>query len=143
MSSKIGLVFLLTAMLLSIVGNGLNWQGTGSMNKTVIAKIWENLETNLQTALNTVGAISPGDNNPVNLACKNLSDKLNNEWSPAWNVVVLVNNPLYDTVLYGYAFKNQWMWYNGVPVTVHVIFGIPNALVTLIVWKDYNCLNWN
>lgn len=141
MCSKMGLVFLLTAMLLTVVGNGLNWQGAGSMNHTVIAKVWENLESNLQTAFNTNGAMNVG-NNPVNLACKSLSDKLNNGWSPAWNVVVLASPPQYDTVLYGYAFNDHWMWYNGVPVVVPAIYG-SKTMVTLIVWKDYNCANWN
>lgn len=70
MSGKIGLMVLLTATLLVIAGNGLNWQGAGNMNSTVITKIWENLESNLNVAFNT-------DTAAVNNVCKDISDKLN------------------------------------------------------------------
>ena len=42
-----------------------------------------------------------------------------------------------DTIFYGYAFNNQWMWYNGVPNTLS-----GTKHITLIVWKDYNCQDW-
>lgn len=45
----------------------------------------------------------------------------------------------YDSILYGYAFRYQWMWYNGIPT---YMLTEPDA-VTLIVWKDYNCKGWN
>jgi hypothetical protein len=36
-------------------------------------------------------------------------------------------------VLYGYAFRNHWFWFNGYPV--------PGAdfSYSFIIWKDYNC----
>lgn len=44
------------------------------------------------------------------------SDYLNNLWAPAWNVVIIYSNSLdinFDAVVYGYAFRNHWMWING------------------------------
>lgn len=42
----------------------------------------------------------------------------------------------HDTILYGYAFRNHWMWINGIP--------IPSSTSTLayVIWKDYNCQRW-
>ena len=51
MNTKATLAIILTAMLLADSLNGFKWQGTGAMNNTVITEIWNNLETNLNTAL--------------------------------------------------------------------------------------------
>lgn len=44
----------------------------------------------------------------------------------------------YDAIVYGYAFNNHWMWYNGI--------SLPDSgtskTASLMVWKDYNCQNW-
>ena len=53
--------------------------------------------------------------------------------------MLVITASLYDSILYGYAFRSQWMWYNGVPNSV-----LPsNKIATLIVWKDYNCQAWS
>lgn len=100
---------MLITMLLTHSLHALNWQGTGSgMNNTVITEIWTGLTGNLDSA--STGLQRTG-------ICKDISDRLNAQWNPAWNVVLLVTGSSYDTILYGYAFRSQWMWYNGVPTT--------------------------
>lgn len=44
MSAKKSFFILFAAILLAAVTNGLEWQGIGKMNNTVIAKIWDGLE---------------------------------------------------------------------------------------------------
>jgi hypothetical protein len=55
---------------------------------------------------------------------RNISDELNKEWDPAWNVMLLSNyneqttpdgadgNLDFSQVLYGYAFRHHWLWFN-------------------------------
>lgn len=125
MSAKTNLLILLLAIILAITASASDWQGQGAMNQTVIAKIWESIN-----AVNIA-------NVPYSTTAKTISDSLNNEWDPAWNVIVVQNVPGKDTILYGYAFRNQWMWYNGVPLPGYDMYRI-----TFIVWKDYNCKDW-
>jgi hypothetical protein len=40
-----------------------------------------------------------------------------------------------DSVLYGYAFRDHWMWYNGFLMD-------DGHYVSFIIWKDYNCITW-
>jgi hypothetical protein len=67
----------------------------------------------------------------------NTSNDLNDLWDPAWNVVVVYPTDLmnYDSVLYGYAYREHWFWSNG-----HRISN--DGYITFIIWKDYNCLKW-
>lgn len=71
MSSKTSLLILLLAGLLATIANGLNWQGAGNMNSSVIAKIWDKLVTNILSTLdaNTYEA--------KNAFVKDISDRLN------------------------------------------------------------------
>ena len=99
---------MLIAMLLAHSLHGLKWQGTGSgMNNTVISEIF-GIDTNFEAAMTT-------DDSGRNAFVNEISDRLNARWDPAWNVVFAVGRADSDTILYGYAFRNQWMWYNGVP----------------------------
>lgn len=126
MHSKASLAIVLIAMLLADSLLAVNWQGTGSgMNNTVISEIWRNLVPNLETATR---------NNAYNPFVNDIATRLNNRWDPAWNVVLVTEKLGFDAILYGYAFRNQWMWYNGVPNTY-----LSSRTITLIVWKDYNC----
>lgn len=80
--------------------------GAGSgMNSTVIAEIWKNLEGDIDTAFGSGASTATKQ-----AFCKDLPDRLKALWHPAWNVVVIVGDSQADTVLYGYAFNNQWMW---------------------------------
>lgn len=63
-------------------------------------------------------------------------------WDQFWNVFVVVQDASSDTVIYGYAFRDHWLWRN------NVIFGdlstgpftYPTGKnIGLIIWKDYNC----
>jgi hypothetical protein len=38
-------------------------------------------------------------------------------------------------VVYGYAFRDHWMWYNGFLMN-------DGYYVSFIIWKDYNCNGW-
>lgn len=126
-------VFLLTVLLLATAASGLRWQGTGSTNNTVIAKIWQHVETKINSSM----FIASTQDLAFKTFCKTLSEQLNSLWDPAWNVAIYSALPQYDTILYGYAFNNQWMWFNGVPAS-----NFPTQVFTLIVWKDYNCKVW-
>lgn len=44
----------------------------------------------------------------------------------------------YDTIVYGYAFRNHWMWING--VSIH---SDTTNVLAYIIWKDYNCQAWS
>ena len=85
----------------------INWQGTGNLSSSNITEIWDYINSNF------------GRNNFMNtmqLLASGLSNSLNTKWAPAWNVVIVKigNADNYnDVVLYGYAFRNHWMWYNG------------------------------
>jgi hypothetical protein len=75
--------------------------------------------------------------NSFGAKAKAISDQLNIEWDPAWNVVLVYNNngKNYDTVMYGYGFNGHWFWFNGVKLN--------NAdYASFIIWKDYNCFQW-
>jgi hypothetical protein len=41
-----------------------------------------------------------------------------------------------DSVVYGYAFRDHWMWYNGYVMD-------DGKYVSFIIWKDYNCITWS
>lgn len=53
-------------------------------------------------------------------------------------VVVQQTDPTWDTIVYGYAYKYQWMWYNG-----YTVGPSPTKFYSFIVWKDYNCKTWH
>lgn len=39
-----------------------------------------------------------------------------------------------DSIVYGYAYKNHWLWYN------NFVNGADN--LAFVLWKDYNCKVW-
>ena len=47
-------------------------------------------------------------------------------------------DPTWDTVLYGYAFRQHWMWYNG-----YTVAGSSGKYYSFVIWKDYNCVAWH
>jgi hypothetical protein len=51
-------------------------------------------------------------------------------------VIYLPDGTNSDSVLYGYAFRDHWMWYNGFLMD-------DGYYVTFIIWKDYNCITWS
>jgi hypothetical protein len=50
-------------------------------------------------------------------------------------VIKIITGGNADSVLYGYAFRDHWMWYNGLLVD-------DGQCVSFIIWKDYNCVGW-
>jgi hypothetical protein len=50
-------------------------------------------------------------------------------------VVYITTGTNGDSVLYGYAFRDHWMWYNGFLMD-------DGYYVSFIIWKDYNCITW-
>lgn len=133
MSPRASLALLLTVLLLVDSLNCVNWQGTGSgLNNTVMTEIWKNLEANIDQAVKSM------DDAVITGLTKEMSERLNARWSSAWNVVLLMTSSVFDSIFYGYAFRDQWMWYNGVPFASQSY----NSAATLIVWKDYNCHTW-
>lgn len=63
-------VFLLTVLLLATAASGLRWQGTGSTNNTVIAKIWQHVETKINSSM----FIASTQDLAFKTFCKTLSD---------------------------------------------------------------------
>lgn len=86
----------------------MNWQGTGDMNNDNLTVIWSYINANLKRNVDadTIDAFNTG-----------LSEDLNGRWAYAWNVITVhikTGPSTYnDAILYGYAFRNHWMWYNG------------------------------
>lgn len=48
-------LFLLIVLFLATAATGLNWQGTGNTNNTVIAKIWQHFETKINSTMFAAG----------------------------------------------------------------------------------------
>jgi hypothetical protein len=90
-------------------------------NITFIRHLYSNLLSNI------------GPTDPLGAITKRTSDVLNAEWDPAWNVVLARMSGQNNGVVYGYAFRNHWLWYND----------FENTKITIIIWKDYHCVEWN
>lgn len=105
-----------------------DWQGTGTMNDTVMGVIHFNIDNNPVSSANT--------DTEVNAIAQAISTRLNSLYAPAWNVVIYQSIQPYDTVLYAYAFRNQWMWINGISIPT------TNKILTYLIWKDYSCTRW-
>ena len=56
----------------------LNWQGTGNLNNDNLTVIWNYIHDNLANQITDLEGFSEG-----------LSTTLNNQWAPAWNVLVI------------------------------------------------------
>lgn len=86
----------------------LNWQGTGSFDSENFADIWSFINANFKRY---------SDMNALQTFNLELSNTLNAKWDPAWNIVTMsisITNLEYnDVILYGYAFRQHWLWYNG------------------------------
>ena len=123
-----GLSFLVVLLALTVPALQTDWQGSGSMNTTVMTEIHTQINNNPITS-----STSPAD---VDVIAQTISTRLNSLWDPAWNVMVSISPSSANTILYGYAFNNQWMWINGVSVP-----STPRFCAYLI-WKDCNCNQW-
>jgi hypothetical protein len=126
------LSFFLALMLILPHFHCVNWQGTGTLSYDMLNTIWNYINTNFDPKI-TSAKITAGDITFTNFAT-GLATQLNKQFDPAWNVVVAHTGQLSnsDTILYGYAFKDHWLWYNGFKMNDGKYLGF-------IVWKDYNC----
>lgn len=60
-----------------------------------------------------------------------LANSLNAKWDSYWNTAIfqkIDTNPALNAVVYGYAFRDHWLWFNSYAGTKY----------SFIVWKDYN-----
>jgi hypothetical protein len=81
---------------------------------------------------------------------KFISDKLNAEWDPAWNValmyifgeITLNQTEDFRNVVYGYAYNGHWLWYNKFKVVQPSPTSKSYMFYSFIIWKDYNCDTW-
>ena len=114
----------------------INWQGTGNLSQENTTVIWEYINPNFDLKWIRSTLTSSSDTKLVDFS-KQLSDYLNLQWNEAWNVVVAYINDgtNFDTVFYGYAFRDHWLWYNGIQTNDF-------TYLTFIIWKDYNCAQW-
>ena len=78
------------------------------------------------------------DSRVIDVVAMNISDNLNRMWDPAWNVLIYSFNSNVDAIIYGYAFRGHWLWFNGL-----VNPNDNSKFMTYIIWKDYNCIQWN
>lgn len=127
-ASQVCKLFLAIMLFLHHPVAALNWQGTGNLDNSNMTEIWSYVDQNLGRE-NYMGTL--------NYFATGLSNNLNTKWAPAWNVVVvkIANADSYnDVVLYGYAFKNHWMWHNGWTSSQ-----ISGQTFSFVIWKDYNC----
>ena len=123
-------VFLALLLLHQPVG-ALNWQGTGEMTNDNLTVIWDYIHTNFKANV---------DADTIQTFNLGLSDNLNALWAPAWNIITVRISratSYNDVVLYGYAFRNHWMWFNG-----YTDPSISETMFSFVVWKDYNCKDW-
>lgn len=99
-----------------------NWQAKGSFTDQNITYIYNQIDTCI--ANKNSGAILVSD------FARIISDALVAAWDPAWNVFVTkLTNYDTDSVVFGYAFRDHWMWLNNYS-SDHLSF---------VIWKDYNC----
>lgn len=130
-SSNHGACLLVALVLLALAlpTLQLDWQSHGNMTESNMTQIRALIASNPVPS----GAQAPEIDN----VAQNVSTNLNNLWDPAWNVIIYSLNTNVDAVVYGYAFRGHWLWFNGLPN--------PNnggQYMTYIIWKDYNCIEW-
>ena len=118
-------------LLLLLTGNvhslSVAWQGTGNMSQSNMTEVQTVISNNPIT--DSTSLMSYEDK------AQAISTALNTLWDPAWNVFIVKSEICYNTILYGYAFREHWMWING--ITLDTTYWL-----TYIIWKDYNCHNW-
>lgn len=129
------LPFLITLNVLLRFESTLDWQGTGNMSSDNLTVIWDYIHNNFKSDWTYNLFMRYQDQTLINFTT-GLSDQLNKRWDPAWNVVAVANNGHADAVLYGYAFRDHWLWYNGYLLSGGVY------TMSFLIWKDYNCLKW-
>jgi hypothetical protein len=128
--------FLVAAALLLACSNALNWQGAGTWGNGNITTINDYINSNFFKFWGMSALVTQDETTLSNFAT-GFATYLNGQWDPAWNVVVVVlpDSTNSDSVVYGYAFRDHWMWINGFQMD-------DGTFVSFIIWKDYNCNGW-
>ena len=117
-------------LVLTIPALSVNWQGTGNMSGSNM--------TEIQTTISNNPITSATSASQIHTIGQTISTRLNDLWEQAWNVVIVKTLAGYDSVVYGYAYKDHWMWINGVAIS-----GDSSKELAYIIWKDYNCNTWS
>lgn len=129
---KMGLLFVMFILSLFNLTNGQKnwdgWQGSGNMSQSNITEIRSAINNNPITPTTT--------DEQIDAIAQTISLRLNSLWNPAWNVAIAHNYPFFEVVLYGYAFRDHWMWINAVMIPSG------DRALAYIIWKDYNCHTW-
>jgi hypothetical protein len=117
-------------MCLVTLAHSTNWQASGTFTDSNLTDIQNTIQNNIPSFVT-------GDSNSNLMEfAVNLSNAFNSAWNPAWNVFVLqLLDPTVDVILFGYAFNNHWIWING--------YQYSGKTFAFVIWKDYNCKNWN
>ena len=119
--------YVLLIVVLLGCGSCLDWQGAGNWTSD-----------NLTVLHNEINGVDPTEQYyMLSTDASRISNDLNALWDPAWNVVIVYytdgNN--YDSVMYGYGFREHWFWFNGWKRA-------DGTYLSFIIWKDYNCVGW-
>lgn len=128
----------LVILSLASVSICANWEHTGNWTT-------ENT-TDLLLAINESIILCAEDASPYkyNLGkfAQKLSENLETRWHLFWNVFVVVQSEASDTVVYGYAFRDHWLWRNNIrfnPSSGPAFIHPTGKNIGLIIWKDFNC----
>lgn len=102
--------YFLTVLLLLCSANAIKWQGIGNMSESNLTTIWTYINANF-----IYGTFQSGRTDKIVGKISDFSSYLNGIWDPAWNVVLIYTfyGQNQDSVVYGYAFRDHWLWYNG------------------------------
>ena len=130
----------LVILSLASVSLCTNWEYAGNWSATNTSAI-NTAITNTMTASRDATNLVYGYN--LGLFAKKLSENLETvqNWAQFWNVFVIVQGTSSDSVVYGYAFNNHWLWKNNIQfagVTPAVTMPAGKQ-IGLVIWKDYNC----
>lgn len=122
------LSFLLVLLVLTVPALSDDWQASGNMTESNVTEINTAIKSHPITSATTAGQ--------MDAVAQAISTHLNDIWAPAWNVAIVKAAQGSNSILYGYAFRNHWIWINGV-----VVDGMSQRL-SYVIWKDFNCGTW-
>ena len=90
------LSFLIMLMALTVPALCLDWQGTGRQSNM----------TEIQTAVNKNPITSSTTVEQTETITQTISTRLDTLWNPASYMIIVKGSTGFDTIVYGYAFRN-------------------------------------
>ncbi len=110
------LVLILTAALLALPATALEYQSYGEFTRAQLTQTVKMVQEVLE---------EESGNKALAIA-----ERLNEAMDPSWFVVYMDKSNNFDAIMmvYGYAFKNHWMWLSNFV-----------GAKSVVLWKDYNC----